>query len=314
MGITRGTVDIPDAPTGRLLLDTGDWIEPEEIISVGASAYAVAVDNGFVGTEVEWLASLVGADGQDGSDGQDGDVGPVGQQGPQGIPGDQGEVGPQGPNGADGDDGIQGIQGVPGNDGQEGPQGEPGIDGQDGAQGETGSQGPPGNNGAQGIQGIQGPAGTDGNDGAQGIQGNAGQQGIQGPPGADSTVPGPQGIPGPSVGTSAFGYAAGAGGTVTQATNKSTAVTLNKLCGQITMHNAALAAGAIVSFTVNNSTVLANDLIVANHALTGTFGPYLITARATANGTAVITVRNTSAGSLGEAIQIRFAVVRGVVA
>lgn len=111
----------------------------------------------------------------------------------------------------------------------------------------------------------------------------------------------------------AFGYATGAGGTITQATNKSTAVTLNELCGQITMHNAALAAGAIVSFTLNNSTILANDLLVLNHVATATFGPYLLNARAAA-GSAIIDVRNTSAGSLSNAIQIRFAVIRGVVA
>lgn len=32
----------------------------------GLSAYEIAVNNGFIGTEVEWLASLVGADGADG--------------------------------------------------------------------------------------------------------------------------------------------------------------------------------------------------------------------------------------------------------
>ena len=47
----------------------------------GLSAYEVAVVNGFVGTEAEWLASLVGAPGQDGSDGTNGaqgDPGPAG--------------------------------------------------------------------------------------------------------------------------------------------------------------------------------------------------------------------------------------------
>lgn len=39
----------------------------------GYSAYEIAVQNGFVGTEEEWLASLHGADGTDGKDGQDGD-------------------------------------------------------------------------------------------------------------------------------------------------------------------------------------------------------------------------------------------------
>lgn len=55
-------------------------------------------------------------------------------------------------------------------------------------------------------------------------------------------------------GTGGLGYGTGAGGTVTQATSKSTAVTLNKPCGQITMNNAALAAGATVSFFMYNNT------------------------------------------------------------
>lgn len=37
--------------------------------SAGASAYVVAVQNGFVGSESEWLTSLHGADGDDGADG-----------------------------------------------------------------------------------------------------------------------------------------------------------------------------------------------------------------------------------------------------
>lgn len=38
----------------------------------GKSAYEIAVENGFTGTEAEWLASLKGANGADGADGQDG--------------------------------------------------------------------------------------------------------------------------------------------------------------------------------------------------------------------------------------------------
>lgn len=37
-------------------------------IQNGKSAYQIAVDNGFSGTETEWLASLRGADGKDGQD------------------------------------------------------------------------------------------------------------------------------------------------------------------------------------------------------------------------------------------------------
>jgi len=64
--------------------------------------------------------------------------------------------------------------------------------------------------------------------------------------------------------TAEIGYAASGQGTVTQATSKSTGVTLNKSAGQITMNNAALAAGAAVSFVLTNSTISANDTIIVN--------------------------------------------------
>lgn len=101
----------------------------------GLSAYEEALALGFVGTEAEWLASLVGPQGPQGdtgpagADGAQGIQGEIGPQGPQGIKGDTGDVGPQGPiglTGPEGPQGIQGIQGVPGNDGATGPQGDTG--------------------------------------------------------------------------------------------------------------------------------------------------------------------------------------------
>ncbi len=109
-----------------------------------------------------------------------------------------------------------------------------------------------------------------------------------------------------------IGYAAGAGGTVTQATSKATAVTLNKLTGNITMHNAALAAGAVVTFALTNSTITAEDQLIVTHHSGGTIGPYLINGRATGVGTGSIAVRNTSAGSLTEAIVLKVTVIKAV--
>lgn len=117
-----------------------------------------------------------------------------------------------------------------------------------------------------------------------------------------------------SSATGGFGYATGAGGVVTQATNKATGVTLNKVTGEITMNAAALAAGAIATFVLSNSAVAAGDMIVASHHSGGTIGPYLINARVTGAGAASIAVRNTSAGSLSEAIVIKFAVIKAVTA
>ena len=75
---------------------------------LGKSAYEVAVDNGFKGTEKEWLDSLVGPQGPQGEKGEQGEVGP---QGPQG---EKGEVGPQGPQGEKGEQGPQGEKGADG--------------------------------------------------------------------------------------------------------------------------------------------------------------------------------------------------------
>lgn len=108
-----------------------------------------------------------------------------------------------------------------------------------------------------------------------------------------------------------LGYTAGAGGTVTQSTNKSTAVTLDELTGEITTDNDALGSDNIVSFTLNNSTIVATDLIATAHHSGGTIGAYTVNGRATGAGTAQITLRNNTGGSLSQALVIKFAVIRG---
>lgn len=136
---------------------------------------------------------------------------------------------------------------------------------------------------------------------------------MQGPAGADGAA-GATGPAGPSVGTAAFGYATGAGGTVTQLTNKTTGVTLNKLCGQITTNGAALAAAAEVSFTVTDSQVAATDVVVVCVQSGGTAGAYLVTVGAVAAGSFKITISNASAGSLSEALVLNFVVIKSVAA
>lgn len=116
-----------------------------------------------------------------------------------------------------------------------------------------------------------------------------------------------------NLNTDKAGYITGEGGTVTQATSKSTGVTLNKKCGQITLNGAALAASTTVSFTLTNSTIAATDLLVLNHVSAGTAGAYTLNAQAAA-GSASINVRNVTAGSLSEAIVIGFAVIKAVTA
>ena len=109
-----------------------------------------------------------------------------------------------------------------------------------------------------------------------------------------------------------IGYATGNGGTVTQATSKSTAVTCDKRVCSITLNNANLTAGSTATFTFNNSTVSAEDAIVCTHHATGTFAAYTINCRATGAGTASVAVRNNTSGTLGEAIVIKAVVLDGV--
>ncbi|QDP68227.1 MAG: hypothetical protein Unbinned1007contig1000_39 [Prokaryotic dsDNA virus sp.] len=109
---------------------------------------------------------------------------------------------------------------------------------------------------------------------------------------------------------SALGVVAAQTGSVTQATSKSTGVTLNTVGGLITMHDAALAAAAEVTFTVTNSKVTAGDVIQANHGSAGTGGTYLVQAHTIADGSFQITVGNVSGSSAGEAIVINYLILK----
>ena len=95
---------------------TGQWVKQtgSNTGADGKSAYQIALDNGFDGTEAEWLESLKGADGAQGPQGIPGETGPQGPAGPQGEKGETGAMGATGPQGA------QGIQGEPGADGTNG--------------------------------------------------------------------------------------------------------------------------------------------------------------------------------------------------
>lgn len=112
--------------------------------------------------------------------------------------------------------------------------------------------------------------------------------------------------------TGGIGYSTGAGGAVTQATDKSTGVTLNKVCGAITMNGAALAAAAEVAFTLTNSTIAARDVIIVNVASVGTSAAYGLSVTAVAAGSCEITVGNWSGGSLSEALVLNFVVIKAV--
>jgi len=115
-----------------------------------------------------------------------------------------------------------------------------------------------------------------------------------------------------SSATGSLGYSTGAGGTVTQATSKSTAVTLDTPSGRITMNNAALAASTTVEFTFNNSLITGGSVLVLN--ITGnvtTAAAYNLGTRSQAGGSIIIGVRNVTAGSLSEAMQISYVLISG---
>lgn len=88
----------------------------EKIASVhdgadGASAYEIAVENGYTGTEAEWLTSLKGQKGERGEKGEKGDTGEQGLQGIQGEKGEKGDTGTPGKDGVNGTDGKDGADG-----------------------------------------------------------------------------------------------------------------------------------------------------------------------------------------------------------
>ena len=69
----------------------------------GKSAYLLAAEHGYSGSESEWLASLKG---------EKGDAGQPGERGEKGNPGEQGIPGEKGDTGADGKDGFSPIAAV----------------------------------------------------------------------------------------------------------------------------------------------------------------------------------------------------------
>jgi len=108
-----------------------------------------------------------------------------------------------------------------------------------------------------------------------------------------------------------LGYTSAAQGTVTQATDKSTGVTLNRSMGRVTMNNAALAGNTAVSFTLTNSLISAKDVLVVSISSGATAAAYAAYVSSMTAGSAVISLRNMTGGSLSEAVIVNFAVIHG---
>ncbi len=110
-----------------------------------------------------------------------------------------------------------------------------------------------------------------------------------------------------------IGYTAAARGAVTQETSKSTAITLNKSAGTVTMNAAALGATTSVNFTLNNSTISAGDAVIVSFVSgAATPGSYTLWVTGLTTGSATLTLRNITGGSLSEAVVFNFVIVHAL--
>ena len=118
----------------------------------------------------------------------------------------------------------------------------------------------------------------------------------------------------PTIG---IGYAAGAGAVISQATSRTTAVTINAVCGRIATHSASLAAEAAAAFTVTNSTVEVTDVVIACIRSGSNGGMTTVEVTAVAGGSFQLSVMNQNAAA-GTAetgtILINFVVIKAVTA
>lgn len=101
-------------------------------------------------------------------------------------------------------------------------------------------------------------------------------------------------IPGDGI-----GYAAGTGGTVTQATNRTTGVTLDRLSGAITTSSASLAAEGTADFVVTNKMVDIGDVpnVAVRSGSNGGGTVVVVTAVAKGSFTIRVTNNNVAAGT-----------------
>jgi hypothetical protein len=121
--------------------------------------------------------------------------------------------------------------------------------------------------------------------------------------------------------TIGLGYTASAGGTVTQLTSRATGVTLNQITGQITLFEAVISGNDANEFTLTNSKIGANDVVVLSiksGCAAGTRKFYQTQVVAAAAGSCVIAVGNTSNANIPSAGTdtpvLQFAVIKSVIA
>lgn len=109
-----------------------------------------------------------------------------------------------------------------------------------------------------------------------------------------------------------FGLTTGAGGTITQTGARTSTVTLNKPTGQITLFSGSMVANTLQTFNLNNSYINAYDMVLIQHISGGTLGLYNVSAVASINGQASISIRSIFS-TPNEAPVLKFMVIKSVI-
>ena len=138
----------------------------------GKSAYQIAVEQGYQGSESDWLTSLKGDKGEKGNTGAKGNPGQDGAEGKSAyaIAVEHGYEDSE-------DEWLLSLKGEKGDTGERGEKGDTGLQGERGEKGETGQhgeQGPKGEKGDPGDRGLQGVPGEKGEKGDAGVAGKDG--------------------------------------------------------------------------------------------------------------------------------------------
>jgi len=122
-----------------------------------------------------------------------------------------------------------------------------------------------------------------------------------------------------SLATDSVGFATGAGGTVTQITSRTTGVTLNASCGEITLVAGSLSGHEADEFTLTNSEIAASDVVIVNiksGAAAATRKYYTVAVTSVSAGACTISIGNNDNGALPatgtDTLVLSFAVIKGV--
>ena len=137
--------------------------------------------------------------------------------------------------------------------------------------------------------------------------------------GGDNTLWADNGISGTGkilTSTTPLGYSTSSlgGGTVTQATSKTTDVTLNKLCGKIVLYNSTLASKAEATFNFLNSLITEYDTVELTPIfIAGVSSQYTIEVNGIANGLVRLRLTNISLLNLSDSYAFNYLIIKGAI-